>query len=218
MTEGIPNRLQEALVHRGKKRSMRWVHRELSGLREESPTYSTVHRYFSGETEAPVSFLMDAAQILGVRGEWLLTGEVPKWPDARRRSGAARGGSSISSTTKGVKGPPHLVASDLLAGDAIYQDLSQYPDVQLLLAELATNLIAATPLEHRSGRLDRGLIRGLLRTLNRPWKQMTGRSRPQEEELERYASYARAMLTALWTSLPAVGQDSTELVKRMTEE
>ena len=73
----IAERLTWAL-EKSDLRSIRSLHREIEERGLHTVTYSTVHRYFSGEVEEPpLSFLRAADQVLGVPAEWLTFGRRP---------------------------------------------------------------------------------------------------------------------------------------------
>src|SRR5680860_537658 len=72
----ISQRLADALKA-SKVRSMRALWTTLGEAGTYEATYSTVHRYFTGEVEPPLDFLSAAAGVLNVRPAWLAFGEEP---------------------------------------------------------------------------------------------------------------------------------------------
>ena len=82
--EKVSDRLRSALELPGRpSRTMRSLHRQLQKEGRFDGSHSSLYRYFTGETEAPTSFVIEVAAVLGVLPEWLLTGNGARTEEER---------------------------------------------------------------------------------------------------------------------------------------
>lgn len=77
----VSERLQEALDRDGK--SMRWLHTQLDERGAPNSSWGAVRSYVRGDQDPPLNFLEEAADVLGVRIEWLF-GSGERTPDEQR--------------------------------------------------------------------------------------------------------------------------------------
>ena len=82
--EKVSDRLRSALELPGRpSRTMRSLHRQLQKEGRFDGSHSSLYRYFTGETEAPTTFVVEVAAVLGVLPEWLLTGNGARTEEER---------------------------------------------------------------------------------------------------------------------------------------
>jgi transcriptional regulator with XRE-family HTH domain len=76
---GIPERLRSAIRRwaGGNDTGVRAFSRALKELDVKGGSRTMLLRYLAGETDPTAAFIVDAAPVLGVRPEWLLTGRGP---------------------------------------------------------------------------------------------------------------------------------------------
>lgn len=87
----VPDRLRWAVEeHAGI--SIREFQRRMDERDVRGSSYATVHGYLHGESAPSVEFLREAADVLGVRDEWLVLGRGPRSGRDRGRSGPGGGG------------------------------------------------------------------------------------------------------------------------------
>lgn len=70
----IGERLQVALARQG-NRSIRSLEAEMADRKADITSYAAIRSYVKGEKLPPLTFLMEAAEVLSVRSEWLILGE-----------------------------------------------------------------------------------------------------------------------------------------------
>ncbi len=118
----VAARLTQALEEFEPERSIRAVCRRLADDGLYEATYSSIHRYFSGEVEnPPIDFLTAVGKVLGVRAAYLAFGEEPK-----------RGVSK-----EGVQ--------ELIGGAGELVEMSAGPAAAALLADVVQRLVYAQP-------------------------------------------------------------------------
>ncbi len=81
MSDSLSKRLKKALEdwkRGGAGRSISSFHRILAERQVPGSSYAMVHRYLRGQWKPSLGFLEAAAEVLGVRKEWLTYGEGPR--------------------------------------------------------------------------------------------------------------------------------------------
>ena len=82
--EKVSDRMRSALELPGRPSwTMRGLYRQLREEGRFDGSHSSLYRYFTGETEAPTSFVIEVATVLGVLPEWLLTGNGARTEEER---------------------------------------------------------------------------------------------------------------------------------------
>lgn len=79
LKEEISDRLQRALERAG-NRSIRSLESAMRERESDITSYGAIRAYVQGEKLAPLTFLMEAAEELGIRPEWLILGEGEMTP------------------------------------------------------------------------------------------------------------------------------------------
>lgn len=190
--ETLGQRLRDAIENWGSIRSFASVLRD-KGLSGKGATRAMVHRYLADESTPPLEFIRTAAEVLGVREEWLR--------DGRGERTAARQSAVESS---------YPVVPDIMAGfREVVPELSQLEPLDDFLVSSAFYRLAAIDDEavRQSGAEVKveELWRNYWTTIEKPllwWSKHLGE--PLDLDARDVAKYALAMIHAMELATDAV--------------
>lgn len=155
LKEEISRRLRRALERAG-DRSVRSLEKAMRDRDADVRSYASINGYVKGEKLAPVTFLVEAADELGVRPEWLVLGTGEMTAVEEQLGGEAAAAQALASLP-GLEGWPERAREVFveLFGSYVLQAPDHHEAAETetgaeMWAELAQDLVLLTTLPLRS--------------------------------------------------------------------
>lgn len=216
MAPTISDRLSQKLEATGE--STRSFQQKVQAAAEEGTrgvSYASVYEYVNGQTDPPLSFLRVAAEVLGVKLAWLVTGEGPETPAAP----AEESHWDLFEDWMGQVFPPYLAASHhareglaLLWWERV-ERVAQLEEISAAREGDTTESTSAAELGR--GEVGEHLARQLGEALITPLEAMGCSSQNLDQTLTRDA-YIQALTQAV--SVIAYTQSFSETLRRVGQK
>lgn len=206
----VPDRLRKA-IEGWRTGSIREFQREIDPIcktrRVRGSSYSMVHSYLRGDPVPPVAFLEIAAEVLGVRAAWLLSGEGKPYSET--------GGEGLTTITMLLMdmspdmyatGGPTLAAAFLEAFDRLKETCPDLVGVSFTRSDMQGR-------QEETARLQE-LLKELI---FEPLRLIRYLEQPGEWDYRQLIDYSLAMIHALMLAMPERGQGKplAELIQQM---